>query len=273
MNEDRTFSIFHLSLVEHRQPTLTSFRGSREQWLRLSLSERFEFSGWGGKELVWVPKGVTNELVFGLIQGKKPHSFHDSPNEGGAEKVDEFWQGAYLFLDPRHHDDGQKMAIENDVLGRPRALAKALFDHINGRDDASYSVIPELIFDETDFWKFAEESGKVLSFIRFEFAVPNMWDPQGDLEKDLRSTGRKTGTEQVDVTFRAKNGVTTDNDIIKSGVKYAGRGAGRIKARNRDGKRYSSETRATVESVPKADLDEASNDMIEQIAKKVLGRG
>ena len=151
-----------MSLIERKDPTFLSFRGTREEWLRKCLEESFEFPGWGGKTLVWVPKGERTDLIFGLIQGKKIHSYHDAPSEGGAEKEEPFWQGAYFFLDPRHHEDGQKLAIENDVLGQPRALAKALFDYVNQRQDVAYNCVAALTFDESDFWRFAEESGGIL---------------------------------------------------------------------------------------------------------------
>lgn len=270
---DRIFSILHLSLVENKQPSFTTFKGTRDQWLRFSLSKSFEFVGWGGKLLVWVPKGERDDLVFGLIQGKKPYSYHDAPIDGGAEKEDQFWQGAYVFLDPRHHDDGQKLAIENDVLGKPRALAKALFDHINMREDAPFNCLAKLTFDEKDFWKFSELSGGVLKYIKFEFVVPNMWGPQNDLEKDLKETGKETGSDQVDVTLRGENGVTTDNEKVRTAVAYAGRGSGVVKAKNMMGRRFSSATQPTTERVPKADLDGATEISVEGIARKVLGRG
>jgi hypothetical protein len=270
---DRVFSILHLSLVERQQRDLLAFRGTREAWLREALKETFEFSGWGGKALVWVPKGQRNDLIYGLIQGKKVHSFHDAPSDGGAEKEEPFWQGAYLFLDPRHHDDGQKLAIENDVLGKPRTLAKALFDHINARPDNPYNCVAELTFDETDFWKFAKESGGILKYIKFEFVVPNMWGPQNDLEEDLKSTGKETGSDQVDVTLKGKDGVTTDNEKVRTAVAYAGRGAGVVKAKSRTGRRFSSSTQPTTKIVPKADLDQVTEAEVEGVARRVLGRG
>lgn len=263
----------HLSLVEKSQASLLDFRGTREEWLRHSLQFEFSFRGWGGAEYVWVPKSRENYLIFGLIQGKKPYSFHDSPEEGGDEKQEEFWQGAYVFLDPQHHEDGQKLAIENDVLGRPQALAKSLFDHISAREDAPFNCIPELIFDESDFWRFAEESGNVVKWVKFEFVVPNMWGPQNDLEEDLRDTGRDTGSDRVDVTFKGKNGVKTESEKVRDGVKYAGRGAGRVKARNFQGMPFSSDLRPTTVVVDDHELVGTSEIGLQATAEKVLRRG
>lgn len=267
---DRTFSLLHVSLIEKQRLLFGQFEGTREHWLRHSLRESFSFRGWGGRELVWLPKKSEDGLIFGLIQGTAPHAHHESPNAGGGEIVSDMWQGAYLFLDPTHHDDGQKLAIENDVLGKPRALAKALFDHLNDRQDAPYSCIAEMIFDENDFWKFSEENGGVLKFVKFRFVVPNMWGLQNDLDKDLKETGTETGAERVDVTFSGKSGVTTDNPKVRTAVEYAQRGAGEVKARSMDNKNFSSETKASTRSVPKADLDDATDEAVSAIAARVL---
>ena len=76
-----------------------------------------------------------------------------------------------------------------------------------------------------------------------------MWGPQNDLEEDLKSTGRETGSDQVDVTLKGKYGVTTDNEKVRTGVAYAGRGAGIVKAQNRSGRRFSSSTQAITKLV------------------------
>jgi hypothetical protein len=270
---NRVFSLLHLSLVEVTQPSLNVFRGSREDWLRRVLNSSFDFSGWGGRQLVWTPRGSYDDLIFGVIQGKKSHIFHEPPSRGGAETEDDFWQGAYVFLDPRHHDDGQKLAIENDVLGRPRTLAKSLFDYINAREDAPFTCIAEPMFDEQDFWKFSRESGGVLKYIKFEFVVPNMWGPQNDLEKDLKDTGKETGSDQVEVVLKSKDGVRTENDKVRSGVAYVSKGAGVVKAKNLEGKPYSSDQRPTKARVPREDLEDPSGASVGDVGRRLLGRG
>jgi uncharacterized protein YozE (UPF0346 family) len=267
---ERVFSLMHLSLVGRQKTLFGQFDGTREEWLRSALSQTFDFLGWGGRELVWVPKRAEDGLLFGLIQGKSPVAHHEEPTAGGAETVSDLWQGAYLFLDPSHHEEGQKLALENDVLGAPQSLAKYLFEHLNLRDDAPYTTIAELIFDENDFWKFSSQNNDILRYIRFRFVVPNMWGPQNDLDKDLKETGTETGAERVDVTFSSGAGVTTKNEKVESAVSYTQRGAGEIRARSMEGKNYSSKTEATTKSVPKADLDDASDEAVSAIAARVL---
>lgn len=270
---NRVFSLLHLSLIGKRQPELDAFRGTREEWLREALSVQFEFSGWGGKRLVWVPRSVNQDLIFGLIQGKRPHSYHASPSEGGEEKEDFFWQGAYFYLDPAHHKDGQKVAIENDVLGKPIALAKALFSHISEQSRSPFEIIPQAIFDEGDFWKFVKESEGALQYIKFSFVVPNMWGPQNDLEEDLKETGRETGSEKVDVVFRSRQGVKADSNKVRDGVSYAGRGSGAVTARNLKGRKYSSRKKTSTESIPVDEFESKSEIDLLRIGRRLLGRG
>lgn len=266
----REFSLLHLSLIERERMLFDQFDGSREEWLRAALSEEFAFLGYGGRELYWVPKRAKDGLIFGLIQGKSTVSHHEAPSVGGAETTSNLWQGAYLFLDPSHHDDGQKLALENDVLGKPRALAKALFDHLNSRTEAPYTTIAELIFDDSDFWRFSAENGDILRYIRFRFVVPNMWGPQNDLEDDLKNTGKETGADKVDVTLSGEGGVTTQNDKVRTAVEYAKRGAGEIRARSQTGQNFDSKSKAATKSVPRADLDDADDEAVSAIAARVL---
>lgn len=270
--KDRVFTILHLSLAEYPQPSLLAFKGNRESWLRHALSERFVFVGRNSRRFEWVPKIVSHEHILGLIQAEKPYAYHDAPAEGGGERVDNFWQGAYLFLDPSHHEDGQKMAIENDVVGTPLSLALAIFKNINSREETPFSCIPKLIFKDQEFWKFAKESGEILRYITFKFAIPNMWSPQSDIEEDLKATGLETGAETVEVSFKSEGGVRTDNDRVKAAVEYSRRGAGTVTARNFQGKNFSSNMQAMTERVIADDLLEPSEVKVSAVAKRVLRR-
>jgi hypothetical protein len=270
--KDRVFTILHLSLAEHAQPSLLAFKGNRESWLRHALSERFEFFGRESKKFEWVPRIITNEHILGLIQAEKPYEYHDAPAEGGGERVDNFWQGTYVFLDPTHHEDGQKLAIENDVVGTPRSLALALFNCINSRDDAPFSCIPKLIFSDQDFWNFAKESGEILKYITFRFAIPNMFSPQSDIETDLKATGMETGADEVEVSFKSEVGVRTDNDRVRSAVDYSKQGAGTVTAKNFQGRSFSSNKLSKTERVRGNDLANPSDVTVTEVAKWVLGR-
>lgn len=271
---DRKFTIFHLSLVPIRQIDIeTRVSDSREQWLRYALKERFEFGHWGGDTLYWVPKGDIDECILGLIQRKRPHAYHQTPEEGGAEVVGEEWQGAYVLVDPTHHDEGQRVAVENDVVGAPQALMKSLADALNSRSEAPYQVESEPLFDGARFWAFAKTHGNVLKRITFDFVVPNMWGTENDLEEDLKETGQETGAERVVITMTGGHGVTTENEKIRNGVDYAERGAGTISATAQNGKKFSSNKQSVTTRIPfiRSGAREIL-DSFKSMKRRILGR-
>lgn len=217
----------------------------------------------------WVPKGGVDECIFGVLESKKPFEHHEPPDRGGGETVSEIWQGAYVLLDPTHHDDGQKIAIENDMVGKPNSLLRKLVDAINAKVDRPYTIEFEPIFDSSSFWQFAESHNNVLKSITFDFVVPNMWGAKSSLDEDLKDTGQQTGAERVVVTLKGENGVFTENSKVKTGVEYAERGAGAVKARALDNTPYSSSSDSKTTEIPTAGEDEAN---ILGYFKKLKGR-
>lgn len=235
----KTFTLFHLSLMEVRQLDIETRRGlTREGWLRLALKDAFRFEHWGGGQIVWVPKEDIDGIIFGVLQRTRAHGRHAPPELGGNEEVVEEWQGAYVLLDPTHHDEGQRVSVENDVVGDPKALLKSLVESINDRVDAPYHIEVEPLFDSNRFWAFAAANNNILKSVTFDFVVPNMWGTESELEADLKRTGVQTGAERVRVDIRSKNGISTDNDTIRDGVDYSERGAGTVRAMSMTGKRF-----------------------------------
>lgn len=270
----RKFTLFHLSLVPMSQSDIETFAISKEDWIRRSLETGATFAHRGDKELHWVPLSAERDCILGLLQLQKPHEHHKPPSEGGGEIVSEEWQGAYVLVDPTSHDKGQRVAVENDMVGRPSALLGSLVRHINSSPNRPYQVEADQIFNSEDFWKFSRENGNVLRSVTFDFAVPNMWDATGGVDRDLRRTGQQTGAERVKVRMTSSSGITTDSDIIRDGVEYSERGAGKITAKSRDGKSYSSNNNPSVTEIPltEGSVSEKSN-YIKGAKNQVLGYG
>jgi len=214
-----------------------------------------------------------DECIFGLLQRTRPHEFHKAPQEGGAEVVAEEWQGAYVLIDPTHHDEGQRVAVENDVVGQPRALLKSLVSALNDRNEAPYQIEVEPLFDASRFWSFARRHDNVLKSVTFDFVVPNMWGTETDLEKDLKDTGKQTGAERVTVGITGEHGVMVDNQKVRDGVEYAEKGAGTVRARALDGQRFYSTARARITRIPAVKAGGAALvDYFSKLRKKILGR-
>jgi hypothetical protein len=248
---ERKFTLFHFSMIPIAQTTFTMRTSdTREDWLRHALKNTFEFEHLGGAALHWVPQGIADECIVGLIQKTKLHELHDPPEKGGGEIAKEEWQGAYVMVDPTHHDEGQRIAVENDVVGRPAALIKSLARYLNRQDEAPYQIEIEPLWDASRFWAFARSHDNVVKRIDFDFVVPNMWSTESDLDADLRETGKVTGAERVAVGFRSDHGVSTDNPKVREGVDYAERGAGTLSARAMDGSRFRSTKTLLVSKIP-----------------------
>lgn len=249
-------------------PGTVGKNGCATRFLRL-----FDFVHWGGGTLYWVPLPAIDECIFGILQRTRPHEHHKPPTEGGAEVISEEWQGAYVLIDPTHHDEGQRVAVENDVVGKPRALLKSLAGALNERAEAPYHIEVEPLFDASRFWAFAHRHDNVLKSIVFDFVVPNMWGTESDLEKDLKDTGKQTGAERVTVGITGEHGVFTENQKVRDGVEYAEKGAGTVRARALDGQRFYSTARARVTRIPAIQVGTGlMRDYVGRLKRRILGR-
>ena len=245
----RKFTLFHLSLIPVSQIDFETPDLTRAEWLKAALQANFEFEHRAGKVVHWVALEAKEDCIVGVLQKTRPHRHHLPPDGGGSETETDEWQGAYLLLDPRSHDKGQRVAVENDLVGSPPALLKSLVAAINKRHDKPFQIEVEPIWDSTHFWNFSKIHGDVLRSITFEFVVPNMWGTEDDISKGLEGTGKGTGAERVAVTLEGARGVGTNNKIIKDGVSYAEKGAGTLKAKALTGENFSSSTKPETSTI------------------------
>ncbi len=121
---EKKFSLFHLSLMPVSQLDFETAKMTRKDWLIHVFSNTFALEYRAEQTLVWLPKvsGEPHQTLVGVIQKQKPHSRHRPPEQGGEEIIEMEWQGAYALLDPNDHVAGQRIAIENDVVGLPTSL-------------------------------------------------------------------------------------------------------------------------------------------------------
>lgn len=252
--------------------TFDMFRGSREHWIRHALSIPFSFPHRARTQLHWVPLASIDESVLGLLQKTRKHERHRPPHEGGEEIVEDEWQGAYVLVDPTHHDEGQRVAVENDVVGEPQALLKSLVSAMNSMAGTPYHVEIEPLFDAREFWVFAEQHGNAMRYINFDFVVPNMWTPHNDLELDLRDTGAETGAQRVKVGFASEDGVRANAPRIRRGVDYAEKGAGTLSAKSMDGARFHSTKTAKTTMAPIV-IGALTFALFASMKERILGRG
>ena len=160
-------------------------------------------------------------------------------------------------MDPRHHDDGQKLAFEKDAtIGSPNAVLNSMLAEINQRIDARYIIEAKALFDGEGFWEFAQRHQNVVRYVDFDLVVPNMFDTAGEFDKALKRTGKNTGATRVRLRLESPDGVATDAKEVKAGVEHSETGGGSVTAKALDGDRYSSTQRrrtSKIQALPPID--------------------
>jgi len=269
----RVFELFHLSLLPRERDMFDSRPElTREQWIRVSLSEQFKFTH-RKKEFYWVPKDEDSDIV-GIVERQTERLRHRSPEQGGTEVMGQEWQGVVIIIDPTPHDTGQRVAFERDAaVGTASSILRSLLEHVSSRPAAQYTIEAKPVFDTTSFWAFAGKHNQVLRQITFDFVVPNMWGTRTNLEKELRSTGEETGAQKAQVRLSGQDGVKTDNKLVKDGVAYAGEGGGSVTARALDGERFTSKSSSATTKIQDDDVEgEEQISIWKRMASKILRR-
>lgn len=246
----KTFELFHLSLLQALQGSIWTEPMSREAWLRKAFGETFIFHH-RGRPFHWVPAPHKGTEIVGTVARTRKRVHHKPPEEGAIEVIDDEWQGALVLVDPTHHDDGQKMAFEQDVsVGKPWPVLQSLFATVNARQEAPYAIEPKPIWDEATFWGWATAHGNLVRRITFDFVVPNMWGSSSDLDDELKALGDDTNARTAKVTLENPEGVKTDSQHVQDGVDYAARGGGELTARAKNGDKYTSTKRVRKSMLP-----------------------
>jgi len=262
----RKFTIFHLSLKPIKQRDIETVDISREKWIRQCLSNNFVFYH-RNSPFTWVAKNDLGNHIFGVIQRERLHESHLPPAQGGGEIINHEWIGAYVIIDPTHHDLGQRVAFENDTIGDPDGILQSLIKYLNSKPETPYIMNSAPIFNPKEFWMYATKNDHRLRTINFRFIAPNMWGTRNALEEDLAETKNQTNANEIDVKLSAEDGVDADSKIIQDGVEYIQRGAGRITAKSMTGEKFDSDGEITQTTIPK---DESSSEETRGIFIRLL---
>lgn len=273
------FQLFRLSLLKPKQHDLFSSGQdpSRSEYLSRAFGIQHRFVHYKN-EFHFKPAPV--DTAEGALMGRLGRSvtFDEnlSPEEGLVEVTHEGWKACVIVVDPSEHADGQKVSVQVDGrVGTPISILQALVDEINHRSQSSpYHIEVEPIFDSKDFWSFVEENRGNVTSITFEFIAPNgPWNTTSDIKDEMRAWREKVGAQKVITTFQSEDGLDTNSKEIGEAVDYIRKGSGKISAKARGNKRFSSKDKpksATIEEDA-----EASESMIVRAARhiaKVLGR-
>src|SRR5690348_10707670 len=121
------FDLFRMALSERAQLDLfdPATRPTREAWLRDVLSREIIFMH-RKEQFHYAPDPHAppeGQDIVGRIGRKRAAVENEPPARGLVETKRDKWTAARLLIDPSHHADGQKIAMENvQSVGKPFGL-------------------------------------------------------------------------------------------------------------------------------------------------------
>ncbi len=191
------FCLFRISLKAKESPDLFGTLGinggdvSREAWLRFIFGSQVNFKHYNTPFVFRPEPDVTQappHLIFGWVAREKRRPERTPPEEGFEPTEHLGWEGAFAIIDPTEHDDGQKIAIEdNREIGTPKAILNSLVRQFQHDPAAPYYIHAFPLVSEGTFWDFSEAHNDQITSITFDVAVPNMFNSASDFEDELKS--------------------------------------------------------------------------------------
>lgn len=240
--------LLHLSMTLRTQSDIFERPGPvpmREEWLRRIFGESIIFVH-RSVEFHFVPESSTeSEFICGNI-GRELLSAENEPPEAGLQRTRrKIWQASAVVIDPRKHEEGQRVAMEwRPQVGAARAVFNSLCDSINTRTAPEpYFIAAELISDPEDFWSFIENNRSEVTSVTFEFIAPNMFSIKDDLEQGLLDMREHEHAQKVTLELQNPDGLEINPERATPAVKYATEGGGSIRARTKRGKRFNSKNK------------------------------
>lgn len=242
------FELFRLSLIPRPQRDLIEGKDpTREEYLRNIFTKGFVFNHRGnGFHYVPSESQSSGKILLGRIGRNIETEENLSPEEGLAEYTRSGWKACVIVIDPAHHEDGQKVALEVDkAVGSPISLISSLAQHINeSNPHSAYNVEISPIFDAISFWHFADKNKGQVTSLNFEFIAPNMFGGSDSITEELRNFRNIEKAQKVSIGISSNDGIDTTTEKVKESVDYAQRGGGKITARAKKNKRYNSTKKA-----------------------------
>jgi hypothetical protein len=267
-----------LSLYERPQSEMferRTERGSRytrEQWLRYIFSAQHEFSHRGSKFTFVPDKELSDDsVVTGRIGRERLVRDNEPPEQGMHERVHPEWQASVVVIDPRPHEDGQKVAMQHkEEIGKPVPVFQSLVSKFNADRESPYTVEAFGIVDPETFWDFVREnSGDVVS-VTFEAVAPNMFSGKDDFENELRELRDKEKSQKTKVELTNDQGLAPDTERMHQVADYTLKGGGAIKARTKKKKRYNSRHKTKRQQIPEPSDPETLGQHVVRAVKDLL---
>lgn len=269
------FDLFRFSLISREQGDVFGDRTlTKEQYLRNLFSKKHQFTH-REKQFHYVPEPIEHPdgIIIGRVGRIITMDENLPPEKGFQETQHKAWKALIIIIDPKAHDDGQKIAFENDVkVGKTNAIMLSLVNTLNEQNpEAIYHLEISSISKADTFWEFARKNKGAITNLTFIFITPNMFGGTDEIEKELKRYQKEEKAQEVNVNLKSDVGIDTNTDRIKSSVEYTTRGGGDIIARTKDKQYYSS--RKKIMSTIINNGSESLLDTVIKFTSKVLGRG
>lgn len=257
-------------------PIANLFRADadREQWIRIAFSEPFIFTH-RKRAYHFVPEHISATdpdalYIVGRV-GRQTTIKENEPPESGLEEVTRpSWTAARVFIDPRRHEDGQKVAFESTDVGDPLTVLRSMVAHVNKRNDAPFRIEANPIMAPESFLEFLREHPTDITFIQFELNAPNMFDDKTNVDVEMRAARDKYKARKARITLANDEGMTLNDERIVQLSEYATKGGGQIKAKTLDHDSFNSQSK--IETVNIDPPDDTSDKTLLSILASIIFR-
>lgn len=267
--------LFRLSLKPYRQAGIFQRRQAdgadhtRETWLRERLSQPLQFIH-RQNDFYFVPEKsetkIPNEIIVGWVARPRAVNERTPPWDGLSLTEHESWQAALVMIDPRHHEDGQKVAMEaRPDVGTPESILLSLARALSPNEQEPFSVTVFPIIEERSFASFAAAHPNSIKSITYEASVPNMFGGADDFSSEMRSLRDEANVSKVKTRLESDGTIDIERSKLSDIASHVERGGGKIKAITNDGASYNSDEHAAFADVDTAGTDPKEKSFWEKI--------
>ena len=271
------FELMHLSLIPRAQKDLfEKVAISREAWLREVFAEKITFMH-RREQFFYVPETDRTvdsaPLIAGRIGRRVSITENEPPESGLHETHRESWAASNIFIDPRHHDDGQKVAFQyREDIGQTLAIFSALAKHLNTNSEPiqPYAIEVAPISDADSFWDFAAKNEGNVTCVAFDLVTPNMFDGPENMDEEMKAMRDRERARKIKFELENPDSLDLNTPRVRGLVGYAAKGGGNIKARAKGRKSYNSKKKMKTVPIPEPEQTDAKSVLMDVI-KAVKG--
>lgn len=222
----------------------TGYPFNRERWLRSLFESSWSFRH--NKALLhYVPVIEDTQLPRHLIVGRIAKSLMidelTPPEDGLTPAEHTSWRAALLIVDPTHHSDGQKAALEfNSSIGAPNALLNSMAKAISMKSSEPATIDVYPILETGSLAEFFGMHKESIRSITYNAAVPNMFGGVDEFSKELKALRDTANVARVKVKIESDEYIDLSGSMVGEVAEHVEAGGGDIVASTTDRIHYRS---------------------------------